>query len=118
MIRAAREGILIKSGVHVERLANLNGIAFDKTGTLTRGRLAILDVHAFTGPLDVDCVLALAAAVEAPLRHPVARALVRHAMRVCHLTLPACHDVDFTIGLGVSGLVETRVSQLKLPFAS
>jgi cation-transporting P-type ATPase C len=105
MIRAAHEGILIKSGVHVERLANLNGIAFDKTGTLTRGRLAILDVHAFTGALDIDRVLALAAAVEAPLRHPVARALVRHAMRVHHLTLPACHEVDFTIGLGVSGRV-------------
>jgi len=104
MMRAARKGILVKSGVHVERLATLHGMAFDKTGTLTRGRLAVLDIYSLDAALDADRLLQLAAAAEVQLRHPVARALVRHA-RLRGLGLPACSDVDFTIGLGVCARV-------------
>jgi Cu2+-exporting ATPase len=105
MMRAARQGILIKSGVHVERLATLHGIAFDKTGTLTHGRLAILDVRPLAGGMDADRLLQLAAAAESPLRHPVARALVAHATGARGLVLPECRDVDFAIGLGVRASV-------------
>jgi len=103
MLRAAREGILIKSGVHVERLATLHGMAFDKTGTLTRGRLAILDMHPL-GLLNGDHLLQLAAAAENQLRHPVARALVRHA-ESRGLVLAPSGEVDFTIGMGVRAQV-------------
>lgn len=107
MTRAAREGILIKSGRHVELLAGLRGVAFDKTGTLTRGRLAVLGVQPLARGLSAERLLQLAAAPEAQLRHPVARALVAHA-QAQGLALPACENVDFTIGLGVAGLMRGR----------
>lgn len=102
MTRAARQGILIKSGRHVEQLATLQGIAFDKTGTLTCGHLAVLDVRSFCASLTADRVLQLAAAAETELRHPVARALVKHARTVRGLELPLCQNVQFVIGLGVA----------------
>ncbi len=108
MTRAAREGILIKSGRHVEQLATLRGIAFDKTGTLTCGQLAVLDVRSFSPGLNSDTILQLAAAAETQLRHPVARALVLHAREVRGLDLPICDNVEFVIGLGVAAEISGR----------
>jgi Cu2+-exporting ATPase len=104
MTQAAHEGILIKGGRQVEQLAKLHTVAFDKTGTLTLGRLSILDVQPFSG-LPQRRLVELAAAAEAQVRHPVAQALVAHAIEVHALTLPNCEAVDFRIGMGVSGLV-------------
>ena len=112
MTRAAREGILIKSGSHVEHLATLRGIAFDKTGTLTCGRLAVLEVRPFGATVSPDRLLQLAAAAETQLRHPVARALVAHARTVRGLDLPACENVQFTIGMGVTAEVSGRRIQI------
>ena len=108
MTRAARQGIMIKSGHHVEQLATLRGIAFDKTGTLTCGHLAVLDVKPFHARMGADRVLQLAAAAETQLRHPVARALVLHAEKVRGLTLPLCDDVQFNIGMGVTAVIAGR----------
>lgn len=105
MTRAARQGILIKSGHHVEQLATLRGIAFDKTGTLTTGHLAVLEVKTFTTGISADRVLQLAAAAETQLRHPVARALVAHAQNARGLLLPVCDDVQFVIGMGVAAVI-------------
>jgi Cu2+-exporting ATPase len=105
MTRAARQGILIKSGRHVEHLATLQGIAFDKTGTLTRGHLTVLEVRPFGSGISADRLLQLAAAAETQLRHPVARALVTYAREVRGLLLPVCDDVQFVIGLGVAAEV-------------
>jgi Cu2+-exporting ATPase len=102
MTRAAREGILIKSGRHVEVLAHLHGIAFDKTGTLTSGHMAVLEVKTFGSGLRADGLLRLAAAAETQLRHPVARALVSHARMTRGLELPPSENVEFSIGLGVA----------------
>lgn len=105
MTRAARQGILIKSGHHVEQLATLRGIAFDKTGTLTSGHLTVLDVRPMHARISADRILQLAAAAETQLRHPVARALLLHAEQVRGLTLPPCDDVQFVIGMGVSAVI-------------
>lgn len=112
MLRAARHGILIKGGHHVEQMARMQTIAFDKTGTLTRGAPAILDVRTFSAQVSAERLVRLAAAAETQLRHPVAQALVHYASQQKGLVLPACEEVDFTIGLGVSariGREEVRV---------
>jgi Cd2+/Zn2+-exporting ATPase len=76
--RAARGGVLVKGGVHLENLGRVNAIAFDKTGTLTRGRAEVTDIIALGGISD-DEVLAMAAAVESGSTHPLAKAIVAEA---------------------------------------
>jgi Cd2+/Zn2+-exporting ATPase len=75
---AARNGVLIKGGVYLERLADIRVIAFDKTGTLTSGELRVSDVIA-TGGKTPGEVLRLAAAVELRSEHPIGRAIARYA---------------------------------------
>ena len=77
---AARHGVLIKGGVHLEALDGVEVFAFDKTGTLTAGHPEVTDVVALDGG-GTDRVLALAAAVEARSRHPLARTVVRAARK-------------------------------------
>jgi len=75
---AARAGVLVKGGAHLERLAAVRCVAFDKTGTLTAGRLTVTDV---IGVDDVPThgVLGVAAALESRSEHPIGRAIVAHA---------------------------------------
>ncbi len=76
---AARKGVLIKGGAHLEKMASIRCIAFDKTGTLTRGRLRVVGVQPMTGvdPLEV---VRLAASLEMRSEHPIGRAIVDYAM--------------------------------------
>ena len=78
MTKAVRQGILFKGGRALEQLAAVDAVVFDKTGTLTTGRPEISDVLAY-GAFERDKVLALAAAAEQRLNHPVAQAIVRSA---------------------------------------
>jgi Cd2+/Zn2+-exporting ATPase len=78
---AAREGVLIKGGAHLERLAEITSVAFDKTGTLAEGRLAIADVVAVDGA-SAHGVLSIAAALESRSEHPIGRAIVDRARAV------------------------------------
>ncbi len=72
---AARHGILVKGGVHLENGRRIKAVALDKTGTLTHGRPQLTDVV----PLNArpaDELLQLAASVDAHSEHPVAAAIV------------------------------------------
>lgn len=75
---AARNGVLIKGGASLERMAEVRVVAFDKTGTLTHGRAEVTDVIPMAD-LAREQVLGVAAAVEARSEHPIARAIVRAA---------------------------------------
>ncbi len=77
---AARRGVLVKGGIHLEHLARVRAVALDKTGTLTSGRLDVVDVAALDDR-SPDDVLALAAALESRSEHPIGHAIVRHAAR-------------------------------------
>lgn len=72
---AARRGILIKGGVHLETGRKLRAVALDKTGTITEGHPRLTDVVPL-GSADRDRILQLAASLDALSDHPVARAVV------------------------------------------
>jgi Cu2+-exporting ATPase len=74
---SARNGILIKDRLSLERMRTVDAVLFDKTGTLTRGEPAVSDVAAVDG--DSGELLRLAGAVEADSEHPLARAIVAAA---------------------------------------
>ena len=75
---AARHGVLVKGGAHLERAADITCVAFDKTGTLTHGRVTVMDVVGVEG-MSVHGVLGAAAALESRSEHPIGRAIVSHA---------------------------------------
>ncbi|MBA3875888.1 MAG: cadmium-translocating P-type ATPase [Anaerolinea sp.] len=104
--RAARDGILIKGGVYLERLAGIRSIAFDKTGTLTVGRPTLTDVVALDG-LTRDDALRLAAAVEAASEHPLAAAIVGAAAER-GLAVAVGADLRALPGVGVEAMVDGR----------
>jgi Cd2+/Zn2+-exporting ATPase len=100
---AARRGVLIKGGVHLERIAAVRVVAFDKTGTLTRGRPEVVEVIPFDGLAPSD-VLRLAAAIEARSEHPLAQAIMRGADDD-GLALPAGEAFRAWPGLGAEAIV-------------
>lgn len=77
---AARKGVLLKGGVYLEELAKVRVVALDKTGTITRGEPEVTQVVSATGTIAEDEILARAAAVESRSQHPLARAIVAHAV--------------------------------------
>ncbi|WP_242088791.1 heavy metal translocating P-type ATPase [Microbacterium lacticum] len=114
--RGARDGILIKGGIYLERLADIRAVAFDKTGTLTRGRPALMSVTPLADLTD-DEALALAAAVESGSEHPIATAIVTGA-HDRHLTIPAAKDARALPGAGMEATVDGRALHIGRPTAA
>jgi heavy metal translocating P-type ATPase len=106
MSRAARTGILIKSGAALETMARISSLVIDKTGTLTMGRPEVTEIvtlHEF-GSNDV---LRMAASLDQASQHVVAEAIVSEARRR-DLPLGLPGDVVEVAGEGVSGVVDGR----------
>lgn len=101
---AARHGVLIKGGRHLERAAEVRCVAFDKTGTLTRGLPRVVDVVPFVGT-SASALLATAASVETRSEHPIARAIVLHA-REHGVAWVEATDVRALPGRGAEGTVQ------------
>ena len=101
---AARRGVLIKGGAHLERLAGVRVVAFDKTGTLTCGEPVVVTVARVAGGVadDEGDALAAAAAVESRSAHPIARAVV-DAARARGLAATGATDVTVRPGRGAEG---------------
>lgn len=78
LARAARNGVLVKSGLHMELPARIRAIALDKTGTLTEGRPSVLRVVPLSGHSAPE-LLQRVASLEALSDHPLARAVVAYA---------------------------------------
>ena len=99
---AARQGILVKDRIALERTRKVDAILFDKTGTLTKGEHAVTGVVALDG--DEDGLLALAAAVEADSEHPLARAIHSAALELGEI--PQATGFRSMSGRGVEATVD------------
>ena len=105
MTRAARSGIIIKSGRHMERLAEVDTIIFDKTGTLTSGLPEVSQVITYDENFSEIKLIGMAAAAESKLQHPVAEAIRRKARRLgCNITM--CNEPKYSVGMGVEAEVD------------
>ncbi len=98
---AARHGVLIKGGVYLEELGQIQTIVFDKTGTLTTGQLTVSDIIP-TDSLSPAEVLRIAAALERKSQHPIAQAIVRaYEERAAGEPLPDAQEFLSLTGQGV-----------------
>jgi P-type Cu2+ transporter len=101
---SARNGILVKDRLALERMREVRVVLFDKTGTLTAARHVVADISAVDG--DADAVLAMAAAVESDSEHPLARAIV-HAAKG-RGTIPKSTGFRSMTARGVEATVDGR----------
>jgi Cd2+/Zn2+-exporting ATPase len=110
---AARRGILIKGGSHLERAAKVDIVAIDKTGTLTVGKPSLTEIvtpdglHPLANPLPRSALglLRLAAALESRSEHPLAHAIVKGATALA-VELPAATAFQSTAGKGAEASIE------------
>lgn len=106
MSRSAKQGIIIKTGSALERLAEARAFAFDKTGTLTRGELDVDTIKAFA-PYKRTDVLAAAGALEQHSNHVLARAIVAKAQKD-KVKMAKVKNVRELAGNGVSAVAGTK----------
>ncbi|QKZ07287.1 heavy metal translocating P-type ATPase [Pseudomonas eucalypticola] len=107
---AARKGILVKGGVHLEGGHRLDYLALDKTGTLTHGKPVQTDFV----PLDPAFVTRaeqIAASLAARSDHPVSQAIARPALEAGEALLDVL-DLQALAGRGVRGCIEGQVYHL------
>jgi Cd2+/Zn2+-exporting ATPase len=104
--QAARNGILVKGGAHLENLGRLKAIAFDKTGTVTHGQPEVTDIVALqeSGKKEAD-VLSIAAGAESRSAHPLAQAIVRAAQGVA---ASAMDEVESLTGRGLRAVANSK----------
>ena len=101
---AARNGVLIKGGIHLEEAGHLKVIAFDKTGTLTEGKPAVTDIIAYDS--DEEQALSIAAAIEKGSAHPLAAAIVEKAKALnLDIDIHKTDDVQSITGKGISAVI-------------
>lgn len=113
--QAARNGVLIKGGAHLERLGTIQALALDKTGTLTIGTPEVTDIIPAVGA-SAEELLSVAAAVEQKSQHPLAEAVVRRAQGLGG-DLPEAGELQSITGRGIRssiGGVSVEVGNLRL----
>lgn len=101
---AARHGVLIKGGAHLERLAAVRAVAFDKTGTLTKGDLRVVAIAPLNGAVP-SRILQVAASLEQHSEHPIGIAIVARA-RADAMSLSSVAGFQALPGLGAEGVVD------------
>lgn len=104
---AAKHGVLIKGGVHLEETGTLKAIAFDKTGTLTKGVPEVTEFVLLDNRITEKEIWSIAAALEHRSQHPLASAIVREAEnRDVDYRSVSVHDFTSITGKGITGSVE------------
>ncbi|MFD2045086.1 heavy metal translocating P-type ATPase [Ornithinibacillus salinisoli] len=100
---AARKGVLIKGGIHLEETGRLKVIAFDKTGTLTEGKPEVTDIVRLS-TMNNDELLGISKAIESFSGHPLASAIIRKAEHD-HIETYEAEDFQSITGKGAKAKV-------------
>lgn len=100
--RAAQQGAIIKGGLYLEKLAEVDTILLDKTGTVTFGTPELLEVHP-APDISAALLLKTAAMAESRSEHPVARAILKKAAEM-RIACEESSQFEYTPGKGVSAI--------------
>ncbi|KHF40916.1 heavy metal translocating P-type ATPase [Halalkalibacter okhensis] len=101
---AARQGVLIKGGIHLEEAGRIKAVAFDKTGTLTKGEPEVTDIWVEEHHNESEC-LRLIASLEQNSKHPLAVAIVHFAEQKIGHSFESVVDFQSETGKGIRGRV-------------
>jgi heavy metal translocating P-type ATPase len=99
---AARRGIIVKGGLYLEKLADIDTVVLDKTGTLTMGVPEVTGIRTADGASERE-VLQNAAIAEQHSEHPIGEAILRKA-RTANLSLRGYSDLQYIPGKGLTCL--------------
>ena len=105
--RAARGGVLVKGGAHLENLGKVTVMLMDKTGTLTEGKPRVTDIVPADG-VDETTLLRLAAAVERRSTHPLAAAIIGAAKERGIAADIDAGDLKNVPGKGITSSIEGK----------
>lgn len=115
MSRASKNGVIVKTGTTIEKLASAKTIAFDKTGTLTKGQLTVNEVKPIE-PWPAQELLHFAASAEQRSGHVLARSLVAY---VGVDGLGAVSQLSEVTGQGIEAIIDDQVVKVgKLAFVT
>lgn len=107
MSRSSRNGIVVKTGTTIEKLARAKSIAFDKTGTLTEGKLSVEEIHVVSGDFSKEELITYAASGEQESSHILARSLVAYA-KTEKLALFPVVNLEEVTGQGIQATVNGK----------
>ena len=103
--RAAKNGILIKGGLTLEKMASIKNIAFDKTGTITTGNFKILDLNIIDG--NEDEIKNIIYNIEKHSSHPIANSLINELKDYSKKL--NIKNIDETNGLGITAQINNDI---------
>lgn len=113
---AAKHGVLIKGGIHLEEMGGLKAIAFDKTGTLTKGVPALTDYKVLDSDTNGTELMSIISALENRSQHPLASAIIKKAddMNADYNKIEINHFSSIT-GRGIQGDVNNETYYIGSP---
>lgn len=119
MSRASRNGVIVKTGTVLEKLAAAKTGAFDKTGTITTGQLQVKEVVVVpNSPYSPDELLKLATSAEQDSAHILARSLIAYSKKQ-GLQLATVANIEEVTGKGIIATVDNKELKLgKLSFVA
>ena len=103
--RAAKNGILIKGGLTLEKMASIKNIAFDKTGTITTGNFKILDLNIING--NEDEIKNIIYNIEKHSSHPIANSLINELKDYSKKL--SIKNIEETNGLGITAHINNDI---------
>lgn len=103
--RAAKNGILIKGGNTLEKMANIKNIAFDKTGTITSGNFKILHLNIIEG--NENKIKSIIYNIEKHSSHPIANSLVNELKDYSNEI--KIKNIEEKNGLGISAQIDNDI---------
>ncbi len=107
---SSESGIVIKNSSSLDRLSKVNRVIFDKTGTLTENTPSVTEIS-FSGNLDENETIQLAASLESQSNHPAGRAIVNMATEK-GIDILKAWDVKEIPGKGIEGVVNGKMVQV------